>query len=61
MAAIDPTEEPDYADVDDKKPSRATLKIIRLPGDLFGDEDDSEDEEDDEDEDDDEDDDLLDA
>ena len=66
MAAIDPTEEPDYADVDDKKPPRATLKIIRLPGDLFGDEDDEDEDEDEEDEEDDDDededdDDLLDA
>jgi FK506-binding nuclear protein len=43
MAAIDPTAEPEYDDVDDKKPPRATLKIIRIPGHMFDDEDDSED------------------
>jgi len=41
MAAIDPNAEPEYDDVDDKKPARATLKIVRVPGDMFDDEDDS--------------------
>jgi FK506-binding nuclear protein len=51
MAAIDPTEEPMYDEDDtEKKAPRATLKIVRIPGDFFGDdEDDSEDDEDDED------------
>lgn len=48
MAAVDPTAEPEYDDVDDKKPARATLKIVRVPGDMFDDEEDSEDDEDDE-------------
>jgi FK506-binding nuclear protein len=49
MAAIDPTAEPEYDDVDDKKPPRSTLKIVRMPGHIL-DEDDSEDgDEDDED------------
>ena len=53
MAAIDPTAEPEYDDVDDKKPPRSTLKIVRIPGHIL-DEDDSEDEdEDDEDDEDD--------
>jgi len=47
MAAIDPSAEPEYEDVDGKKPPRATLKIVRVPGDMFDDED-SEDEEDEE-------------
>ena len=47
MAAIDPTAEPEYDDVDDKKPPRSTLKILRIPGHIFDDEDESEDDEDD--------------
>lgn len=45
MAAIDPTEEPVYDEDDtEKKSARSTLKIVRVPGDMFGDdEDDSED------------------
>ena len=43
MAAIDPTAEPEYDDVDDKKPARATLKIVRVPGEMFDDDEDSED------------------
>jgi FK506-binding nuclear protein len=45
MAAIDPTEEPMYDEDDtERKAPRATLKIVRIPGDMFGDdEDDSED------------------
>ena len=45
MAAIDPTEEPLYDEDDtEKKAPRATLKLVRVPGDMFGDdEDDSED------------------
>ena len=48
MAAIDPSAEPDHDDVDDKKPPRATLKIVRVPGDVFDDEDDSEDDDEEE-------------
>ena len=51
MAAIDPTAEPEYDDLEDKKPPRATLKLIRVPGHLFGDDDDSEEEDDDDDDD----------
>ena len=57
MAAIDPTAEPEYDDLEYKKPPRATLKLIRVPGYLFGDNDD--DEEDDSEDDDEED--LLDG
>ncbi|ERF69473.1 hypothetical protein EPUS_07288 [Endocarpon pusillum Z07020] len=42
MAAIDPTAEPEFAEGDEKKTPRATLKLIRVPAELFGD-DDSED------------------
>ena len=47
MAAIDPTAEPEYDDIDDKKPPRATLKLIRVSGYTSDDEDESEDEEED--------------
>lgn len=57
MAAIDPTAEPEYDDLEGKKLPRATLKLIRVPGYLFGDDDD--DEEDDDEDDDEED--LLDG
>jgi FK506-binding nuclear protein len=42
MAAIDPSAEPEYEEGDEKKTPRATLKLIRVPADLFED-DDSED------------------
>ena len=48
MAAIDPTAEPEYKVSEDEKPPRATLKIVRVPGHMFDDEDDD-DEDDDED------------
>jgi FK506-binding nuclear protein len=54
MAAIDPSAEPEFEDGDEKKTPRATLKIIRVPGQLFDDESDDsdyDDMEDDEDED----------
>merc|ERR1712000_376196 len=44
MAAIDPSADPDFEAADDKKPARATLKLVRLPFDEDDDEDDSEDE-----------------
>jgi len=50
MAAIDPTAEPEYDDLEDKKPPRATLKLIRIPGHLFGGDDDSNDDSEDDDE-----------
>jgi FK506-binding nuclear protein len=54
MAAIDPTAEPEFEEGDEKKISRATLKLIRVPNELFDDSDDSDDgdleDEDDEDE-----------
>ena len=50
MAAIDPTAEPEYDDLEDKKPPRATLKLIRVLGHLFGDDDDEEDDSEDDDE-----------
>ncbi len=42
MAAIDPTAEPEFEEGDEKKIPRATLKLIRVPAELF-DDDDSED------------------
>ncbi|KAG9774139.1 hypothetical protein KCU88_g5583, partial [Aureobasidium melanogenum] len=45
MAAIDPSAEPEYEDADDKRPARATLKVVRVPDHMFDDED-SEDDED---------------
>lgn len=42
MAAIDPTAEPEFEEGDEKKTPRATLKLIRVPAELF-DDDDSED------------------
>ena len=47
MAAIDPSAEPEYDDVEDKKPPRSTLKIVRVPGDMFDESDSDDDEEDD--------------
>ena len=44
MAAIDPSADPDFEAADDKKPARATLKLVRLPFDEDDDDDDSEDE-----------------
>merc|ERR1711939_213077 len=44
MAAIDPSADPDFEAADDKKPARATLKLVRLSFDEDDDEDDSEDE-----------------
>ncbi|EXJ91394.1 hypothetical protein A1O1_04506 [Capronia coronata CBS 617.96] len=47
MAAIDPSAEPEFEDADDKRPARATLKVVRVPDSLFDDsDDDSEDDED---------------
>ncbi|EXJ93197.1 hypothetical protein A1O3_01754 [Capronia epimyces CBS 606.96] len=47
MAAIDPSAEPEFEDADDKRPARATLKVVRVPDHLFDDSDeDSEDDED---------------
>lgn len=45
MAAVDPTEEPDFQDVEEKT-ERATLKIVRVPDELIEDVSDSEDDED---------------
>ncbi|KAJ9605279.1 peptidylprolyl isomerase fpr3 [Cladophialophora chaetospira] len=60
MAAIDPSAEPELEDPEDKRPPRATLKLVRVPDEMF-DDDDSDDEdfnlediEDDEDDDDEE-------
>ena len=47
MAAIDPSAEPEYDDLEDKKPPRSTLKIVRVPGDMFDESDSDDDEEDD--------------
>ncbi|KAJ5272674.1 FK506-binding protein 4 [Penicillium angulare] len=44
MAAIDPDEEPDFEDGGSSKPSRATLKIVRVPPGLDMGEDDEDDE-----------------
>lgn len=49
MAAIDPSAEPDIQDADDKKPPRATLKVVRIRSDLMVDSSDEEDDEIDED------------
>lgn len=47
MAAIDPSAEPEFEDADDKRPARATLKVVRVPDSMFDDsDDDSEDDED---------------
>lgn len=58
MAAIDPSEEPEFESEADKLKPRATLKLVRVPEDMLDDEDDSDfdddDEEDDEEESDDE-------
>jgi FK506-binding nuclear protein len=43
MAAIDPTAEPDFEDGDKKKVARSTLKLIRVPNELFNDESDDSD------------------
>ncbi len=43
MAAIDPSAEPELEDPDDKRPPRATLKLVRVPDAMF-DDDDSDDE-----------------
>jgi len=42
MAAIDPTEEPEFETEGDKLKPRATLKVVRVAEDMFDDEDDSE-------------------
>jgi FK506-binding nuclear protein len=58
MAAIDPSAEPELDDPEDKRPPRATLKLVRVPASMLDDfDDDSDDddfdlEDDDEDEDD---------
>ncbi|KAJ5089806.1 hypothetical protein N7532_008490 [Penicillium argentinense] len=54
MAAIDPDETPEYEDGDSSKPSRATLKIVRVPAGLDLEEDEDSDDEDYSDEDDEE-------
>ncbi|KIW99068.1 uncharacterized protein Z519_00731 [Cladophialophora bantiana CBS 173.52] len=46
MAAIDPSAEPELEDPDDKRPPRATLKLIRVPAGLLDEDDDFEDDED---------------
>ncbi|KIW80311.1 hypothetical protein Z517_06926 [Fonsecaea pedrosoi CBS 271.37] len=46
MAAIDPSAEPELDDPDDKRPPRATLKLIRVPDSMLDDDDDDEDDED---------------
>merc|ERR1712000_745748 len=51
MAAIDPSADPDFEAADDKKPARATLKLVRLPFDEDDDEEDMEDEDDEDDDD----------
>ncbi|EXJ53830.1 peptidylprolyl isomerase [Cladophialophora yegresii CBS 114405] len=58
MAAIDPSAEPELEDPDDKRPPRATLKLVRVPDDMLDDDDESDDEDfdlDDDEDDDDED------
>ena len=44
MAAIDPSATPEYLEFEEKKPPRATLKLIRIPADMMVD--DSEEDED---------------
>ncbi|OQV08133.1 hypothetical protein CLAIMM_12449 [Cladophialophora immunda] len=46
MAAIDPSAEPELEDPDDKRPPRATLKLIRVPDGMLDEDDDDEDDED---------------
>merc|ERR1712000_537142 len=48
MAAIDPSADPDFEAADDKKPARATLKLVRLPFDEGEDDEDDEEDSDDE-------------
>jgi FK506-binding nuclear protein len=42
MAAIDPSAEPEFEDADDKQKPRATLKVVRIPDDMFDSDDDEE-------------------
>ncbi|KIX98301.1 uncharacterized protein Z520_05602 [Fonsecaea multimorphosa CBS 102226] len=46
MAAIDPSAEPELEDPDDKRPARATLKLIRVPDGMLDEDDDDDDDED---------------
>lgn len=43
MAAIDPSAEPEFEDGDKKRVARSTLKLIRVPGELFDDDSDDSD------------------